>query len=108
MIIHQLSQKVFRKQGSKFLEPNPVYPPRSIYADPAELKRITKHKSMEEESRSRREQFSRIHRESSASSSGSNKGFKSLDSSANLRLNSCDSGARSGNFIFNNLITFFY
>lgn len=93
-----IKPKSLQKQGTKFLEPNPVYPPRSIYADPAELKRITKHKSMEEQSRSRREQFSRIHRESSASSSGSNKGFKSLDSSANLRLNSCDSGARSGNY----------
>lgn len=102
-----IKPKSLQKQGSKFLEPNPVYPPRSIYADPAELKRITKHKSMEEESRSRREQFSRIHRESSASSSGSNKGFKSLDSSANLRLNSCDSGARSGNYSLKTLINFF-
>lgn len=52
----------------------------------------------EQQGRSRRAQFSRLHHESS-SSSGS-QGFRSLDQSVsntvNRRLNSCDSGARSG------------
>lgn len=56
----------------------------------------------EQQGRSRRAQFSRLHHESS-SSSGS-QGFRSLDQSVgntvNRRLNSCDSGARSGNFIY--------
>lgn len=53
--------------------------------------------------RSRRAQFSRLHHGESSSSSGS-QGFRSLDQSVtnntvNLRLNSCDSGARSGKAI---------
>lgn len=54
----------------------------------------------EQQGRSRRAQFSRLHHESS-SSSGS-QGFRSLDQSVgntvNRRLNSCDSGARSGKY----------
>lgn len=46
--------------------------------------------------RSRRGQFSK--QESSSSASGSNRGFRSQQSSVSKRLNSCDSGARSGNF----------
>lgn len=53
----------------------------------------------EPQGRSRRAQFSKLHHEST-SSSGS-QGFRSVDNSAaisaaNRRLNSCDSGARSG------------
>lgn len=60
----------------------------------------------EQQGRSRRAQFSKLHHESS-SSSGS-QGFRSLDntitvSAINRRLNSCDSGARSGEiFSLNN------
>lgn len=46
--------------------------------------------------RSRRGQFSK--QESSSSASGSNRGFRSQQSNISKRLNSCDSGARSGNF----------
>lgn len=49
-------------------------------------------------SRSRRTQFSK---QDSTSSSGSQIGFRSQQKSINKRLNSCDSGARSGNFIYN-------
>lgn len=58
----------------------------------------------EQQGRSRRAQFSKLHHESS-SSSGS-QGFRSLDNTVsvvtavNRRLNSCDSGARSGKIIF--------
>lgn len=50
-----------------------------------------------QQGRSRRAQFSNVHESSSSTSS---QGFRSLDQSVtktvNLRLNSCDSGARSG------------
>lgn len=55
--------------------------------------------SQQQQGRSRRAQFSRLHHESSSSSAGS-QGFRSIDQgvsgTTNLRLNSCDSGARSG------------
>lgn len=85
---------------SKFLE-TPVQqynqPPQTEVPDSVKIKNFTKYKSLDDPNamRSRRAQFSRIHREDSNSSFES-LGFRSLDATGNLRLQSCDSGARSG------------
>lgn len=87
------------RPAPNYLEATPISYPR---VEPTSVKNFTKYRSLDEPThggsggRSRRAQFSRGHRESSNSSSGSVKGFRSLDAATNLRLNSCDSGARSG------------
>lgn len=75
------------------------------YAEPVKKSRIRSAFSLRPDpvdqqhqiERSRRGQFSK--QESSSSASGSNRGFRSQQSNVSKRLNSCDSGARSGNFL---------